>query len=46
MNFHIYGQLGVVKLPPGATVSDLKSLAYFNRIIRNYQKMKIIERRK
>ena len=42
MKFHLYGQKGLVELPKDATVQDLKSLAYFNRIIKNYIKMKKI----
>lgn len=45
MKFHIYGQPSFVKLPKNATVQDLKSLAYFNHIIKNYIKMEKIERR-
>lgn len=44
MKFHIYGQPSFVKLPKGATVQDLKSLAYFNKIIKNYIKMMNIEK--
>lgn len=36
MKFHIYGQKSLINLPSSATVQDLKSLAAFNRIIRNY----------
>ena len=45
MNFHLYGQPNLVKLPKDATTQDLRSLAWFNRIIRNYIKMKKIEKR-
>ena len=42
MKFHIYGQQGFVELPDDATIQDLQTLAYFNRIIRNYLKMQKI----
>ena len=45
MKFHIYGQPYLINLPKGSTVEDLKSLAYFNRIIKNYLKMLKIEHR-
>ena len=45
MKFHIYGQKGLVDLPENTTVQDLKSLAHFNRIIKNYLKMIKIENR-
>ena len=43
MKFHLYKQPTFVKLPKGATVQDLRTLAHFNRIIKNYEKMKRIE---
>ena len=43
MKFHLYGQPTLVDLPKDATVQDLRSLAWFNRIIRNYLKMKKID---
>lgn len=43
MRFHLYGQPDFVDLPEGITVEDLRSLASFNRIIKNYIKMKRIE---
>lgn len=43
MRFHLYGQPGLVDLPDSTTVEDLRSLASFNRIIKNYLKMKKIE---
>jgi len=43
MKFHIYGQSGLVDLPDSTTVEDIRSLASFNRIIKNYLKMKKIE---
>ena len=43
MKFHIYGQQGLVDLPDSTTVEDLRSLASFNRIIKNYTKMERIE---
>ena len=43
MKFHIYGQPGLVDLPDSTTVEDLRSLASFNRIIKNYTKMERIE---
>lgn len=44
MKFHIYGQTGFVKLPKTTTVQDLRTLARFNGIIKNYLKMKKIEK--
>lgn len=35
MKFHFYGQPTFVKLPKTTTIEDLKTLAWFNRIIRN-----------
>ena len=43
MRFHLYGQPGLVDLPDSTTVEDIRSLASFNRIIKNYLKMKKIE---
>lgn len=43
MKFHFYGQPTFVKLPKWTTIQDLCILAYFNRIIKNYEKMKRIE---
>lgn len=40
MKFHFYAQKGLVNLPKGTTVQDLKSLASFNCIIRNYLKIR------
>lgn len=45
MKFHIFGTKGFVNLPKGTTVDDLRSLAYFNAVIKNYLKMNIIKRR-
>ena len=39
MKFHIYGQQRLMDLPEGATVQDLKTLAYFNKVIMCYLKM-------
>lgn len=39
MKFHIYGQKSFVDLPSSTTVQDLRSLAAFNRLIRNYLMM-------
>lgn len=44
MKFHLYGQSTFVKLPKGTTVQDLRELAHFNRIIKNYAKMCVIEK--
>lgn len=44
MKFHLYGKPTFVELPKGTTVQDLRALAYFNRIIKNYEKMCRIER--
>ena len=46
MQFHIYGQSGFVKLPKTTTIQDLRTLAHFNCIIRNYLKMEKIAKRK
>jgi hypothetical protein len=46
MKFHIFGQPHLVKLPKRTTVQDLKSLAFFNRIIKNYMKMQKIKNQK
>ena len=43
MKYHPYKQPYLVDLPDTATVEDIKSLAYFNRIIKNYLKMLLIE---
>ena len=43
MKFHIYGQKSFIDLPASTTVEDLKSLAAFNRVIRNYLMMLKIE---
>lgn len=43
MKFHIYGQRGLADLPDSTTIEDLRSLASFNRIIKNYTKMERIE---
>lgn len=45
MKFHPYGQPYLVELPKNTTVQDLKSLAYFNRIIRNYLVMQKLEKK-
>lgn len=45
MKWHPYGQPYLVELPKDATVQDLKSLAHFNRIIKNYLKMRKIEKK-
>lgn len=39
MKFHIYGQPSFVELPKSTATEDLRSLASFNRIIKNYLKM-------
>lgn len=36
MKFHIYGQPTFIHLPKTTTIQDLRSLAHFNKIIRNY----------
>lgn len=43
MKFHIYGQKDFVELPENITIGDLQSLAFFNKIIKNYLKMNKIE---
>lgn len=45
MKFHPYGTTIFVPLPEGSTVQDLRSLAFFNRIIRNYLKMNKISQK-
>ena len=42
MKFHPYGASGLVKLPNDATTQDLRTLAWFNRIVKNYIKMQTI----
>ena len=44
MKFHPYGQPYLVELPKGTTAKDLKHLAHFNRIIRNYLLMCKLEK--
>lgn len=39
MKFHFYGQPYFIELPKGTIVEDLKTLAWFNRIIKNKPKM-------
>lgn len=39
MKFHFYGQPYFIELPKGTTVEDLKTLAWFNKIIKNKLKM-------
>lgn len=46
MKFHLYGQKGLTELPSGTTAQDLRSLAHFNRVIKNYLKMRKIEKTK
>ena len=46
MRFHLYGQESFVKLPKDTTIQDLRTLAYFNRIIKYYLKMCRIENAK
>ncbi len=36
MKFHFYGQPSFTNLPKGTTTQDLRSLARFNRIMKNY----------
>ena len=43
MKFHIYGQKSFIDLPSSTTIQDLRSLAAFNRLIRNYLMMLKIE---
>ena len=43
MKFHIYGQKSLINLPSSTTDQDLRSLAAFNRLIRNYLMMLKIE---
>lgn len=42
MKFHPYGASGLVTLPKDATTQDLRTLAWFNRIVKNYIKMQTI----
>lgn len=39
MKFHFYGQKGFVNLPRHTTIEDLRALAHFNKVIKNYLKM-------
>ena len=43
MKFHFYGQKDFVELPKNTTIGDLQSLAFFNRVIRNYLKIDKLE---
>lgn len=43
MKFHFYGQPDFVDLSKNTTVEDLKSLTFFNKIIKNYAKLLKIE---
>ena len=43
MKFHPYGQKSLVDLPEDACVKDLRNIAHFNRIIKNYTKMNKIK---
>ena len=45
MKFHPYGQPYLVELPKDTTTQDLKTLAHFNRIIRNYLLMRKLDKR-
>ena len=44
MKVHLYGLPYFIKLPQDATTQDLRSLAHFNKIIKNYAKMCRIEK--
>lgn len=44
MKFHFYGQPVFTGLPKNTTVEDLKALARFNRILKNYAKMERYKR--
>ena len=39
MKFHLFGQSKFIELPNTTTIQDLRTLAWFNRIIKNYLKM-------
>lgn len=43
MKFHLFGQPTFVELPSSTTIKDLRTLAAFNRIIKNYLKINIIK---
>lgn len=43
MKFHFYGQKDFVELLENTTISDLQSLAFFNKVIRNYLKINKLE---
>lgn len=43
MKFHFYGQRDFVELSENTTIGDLQSLAFFNRVIKNYLKMDRLE---
>lgn len=45
MKIHLYGQKGLVSRPENSTVKDLRQIARFNRIIKNYLKMKKIQKK-
>lgn len=44
MKFHFYGQPSFTNLPKGTTTQDLRTLARFNRIMKNYAKLCRIEK--
>ena len=44
MKIHFYGQPSFTNLPKGTTTQDLRSLAHFNRIMKNYAKLCRIEK--
>lgn len=43
---HIFGQPKPTKVSHPLTVQDMRSVAFFNRIIKNYLKMNKIQKRK
>lgn len=43
MKFYFYGQKDFVELSENTTIGDLQSLAFFNRVIRNYLKIDKLE---
>ena len=44
MKYHAYGQKSLMRLPKSTTIEDLRALTWFNRVVKNYLKMRLIEK--
>lgn len=44
MKFHFFGQSKLIELPNTTTIQDLRALAWFNRVIKNYLMMQRIKK--